>query len=134
MPELTRRYVVMTMAAEAPFDPADPEEAFVLKPWKDPAALRALIAYRDNCYPELAGDLDAWIAAIESGPTLRGDVGRRNEPHVKARGQEAGEPPASRPARPRAATTKKRRPAAKRASAKRPTAKRATARPRKRRR
>lgn len=130
MPELTRRYVVMTMAAEAPFDPADPEEAFVLKPWKDPAALRALIAYRDNCYPELAGDLDAWIATIESGPTLRGDVGRRNEPHVKAREQEA----AARPARPRAATTRKRRPAAKRGATKRASAKRATARPRKRRR
>jgi hypothetical protein len=134
MPELTRRYVVMTMAAEAPFDPADPEEAFVLKPWKDPAALRALMVYRDNCYPELARDLDVWIATIESGPTLRGDVGRRNEPHVAARGQEPGAPSASRPARPRAATPKKRRPAGKRATAKRATGKRAAPRSKKRRR
>jgi hypothetical protein len=134
MPELTRRYVVMTMAAEAPFDPADPEEAFVLKPWKDPAALRALMVYRDNCYPELASDLDAWIATIESGPTLRGDVGRRNEPHVKARRHEAGEPAAPRPARRRATAPKKRRPAAKRGSATRATAKRAVPRAKKRRR
>ena len=42
MPELTRRYIVMTMATEAPFDMQDPEAPFVLKPWKDPAALRAL--------------------------------------------------------------------------------------------
>ena len=83
MPELTRRYVVMAMAAEAPFDPADPDGAFVLKPWKDPAALRALVAYRENCYPELGRDLDAWIQAIETGPVVRGDVGQRNEPHVK---------------------------------------------------
>ncbi len=82
MAELTRRYVVMTMATEAPFDPLDPEGVFVLKPWKDPAALRALAAYRDNCYPELARDLDDWIRSIEAGPAVRGGVGRRNEPHV----------------------------------------------------
>ena len=57
MPELTRRYIVMTMATEAPFDMQDPEAPFVLKPWKDPAALRALEAYRDHAYPELAADL-----------------------------------------------------------------------------
>jgi hypothetical protein len=84
MAELTRRYVVMAMATEAPFDPDDPEGVFVLKPWKDPAALRALVAYRDNCYPELSRDLDAWIRAIEAGPSVRGDVGRRNEPHLRA--------------------------------------------------
>jgi hypothetical protein len=83
MAELTHRYVVMAMAAEAPFDPADPEGVFVLKPWKDPAALRALVTYRDNCYPELARELDRWIRTIEAGPPCRGDVGRRNEPHVK---------------------------------------------------
>ena len=87
MPELTRRYVVMTMATEAPFDARDPEGVFVLKPWKDPAALRALAAYRDNCYPELARDLAAWMEAIESGPVVRGDVGRRNEPHVRPAGR-----------------------------------------------
>src|SRR5438094_478453 len=86
MPELTRRYVVMTMAMEAPFDPSDPEGVFVLKPWKDPAALRALVAYRDHCYPELGRDLDAWIRVIEAGPVVRGDVGRRNEPHAKRQG------------------------------------------------
>jgi hypothetical protein len=84
MPELMRRYVVMAMATEAPFDLRDPEGVFVLKPWKDPAALRALAAYRDNCYPELSGDLDVWIRTIETGPQIRGDVGRRNEPHVKS--------------------------------------------------
>jgi hypothetical protein len=84
MPALTRRYVVMTLATEAPFDPGDPEGPFVLKPWKDPAALRALRTYRDNCFPELRDDLDAWIRAIEAGPVMRGDVGRRNEAHVQA--------------------------------------------------
>ena len=83
MPELTRRYIVMTMATEAPFDVSDPEAPFVLKPWKDPAALRALAAYRDNCYPELGRDLDAWIRAIETGPVVRGDVGKRNESHLR---------------------------------------------------
>lgn len=82
MAELTRRYVVMTLATEAPFDPGDAEGVFVLKPWKDPAALRALVAYRDSCYPELARDLDAWIRAIEAGPKVRGDVGARNEAHA----------------------------------------------------
>lgn len=94
MPELTRRYVVMAMATEAPFDVADPDAVFVLKPWKDPAALRAIATYREHCYPELARDLDAWIAAIEAGPSVRGDVGRRNDPHVK---------PATRPASGRSA-------------------------------
>jgi hypothetical protein len=83
MSELTRRYVVMALATAAPFDPADRDGVFVLKPWKDPAALRALAAYRDHCYPELARDLDAWIRVVEAGPAMRGDVGRRNEPHVK---------------------------------------------------
>jgi hypothetical protein len=82
MPELTRRYVVMTLATEAPFDPADTDGVFVLKPWKDPAALRALAAYRDSCYPELARDLDAWIRAIQAGPKVRGGIGLRNESHA----------------------------------------------------
>lgn len=86
MPELTRRYVVMAMATEAPFDPSDPEGVFVLKPWKDPAALRALATYRDNCYPELGRDLDAWIGVIQAGPVIRGGIGRRNEAHVNAEG------------------------------------------------
>jgi len=83
MVELARRYVVMPLATEAPFDPADPDGVFVLKPWKDPAALRALRAYRDSCFPELSRDLDAWIGAIEAGPTVRGDIGRRNEPFAR---------------------------------------------------
>jgi hypothetical protein len=82
MRELTRRYVVMTMAAAAPFDCADRDAPFVLKPWKDPAALAALKAYRDHCYPELARDLDDWIRVIEAAPALCGDVGRRNEAHL----------------------------------------------------
>ncbi len=85
MGELTRKYVVMTLASERAFDLSDPDAPFVLKPWKDPAALRALIAYRDSCYPELGRELDVWIRTIEAGPVVRGDVGRRNEPHVRAR-------------------------------------------------
>jgi hypothetical protein len=128
MAELNRRYVVMAMATEAPFDPADPEGVFVLKPWKDPAALRALVAYRDSCYPELARDLDAWIRAIQAGPKVRGGIGLRNEPHAgkghapkepgtrrprKSKGPEAGHPrkPASRSpgSRPRGHRRRKRR-------------------------
>jgi hypothetical protein len=85
MPELTRRYIVMTMATEGPFDMKDPDAPFVLKPWKDPAALRALEAYREHCYPELAEELAAWIGEIGSGPSLRGGVGARNERHIAAR-------------------------------------------------
>jgi hypothetical protein len=107
MSELTRRYVVMALATAAPFDPTDRDAAFVLKPWKDPAALRALAAYRDNCYPELARDLGAWIRAIEAGPPTRGDVGRRNEPHV--RDADAGHAVARSP-RPRAPRPKSRGP------------------------
>lgn len=94
MAELTRRYVVMTMASHAPFDPDDPEGVFVLKPWKDPAAVRALEAYRDHCYPELARDLDAWLRAVAAGTPTLGDVGRRNELHAKS-----AAPAAKRPAR-----------------------------------
>jgi hypothetical protein len=84
MVELTRRYVVMALAADAPFDLTDHDAPFVLKPWKDPAALRALQAYRDNCYPELRHDLDEWIRVIVAGPVVRGGVGGRNEPFVRA--------------------------------------------------
>lgn len=94
MPELTRRYIVMAMATEAPFDTTDPDGVFVLKPWKDPAALRALETYRDNCYAELARDLGAWIRTIETGPVLRGGVGARNEPHVKRPAAARRRPPA----------------------------------------
>jgi hypothetical protein len=89
MPELTRRYIVMAMATEGPFDPKDPETPFVLKPWKDPAALRALEAYRDYCYPELATEIDGWIKTIASGPVLRGGVGNRNERHMATAVKEA---------------------------------------------
>ena len=113
MPELTRRYVVMTMATEAPFDLADPEGVFVLKPWKDPAALRALRAYADTCYPELGRDLAGWIRAIERGPVVRGGVGRRNEDHARqAKSRRKPEPaPTVKPRRARrtARTTKKKR-------------------------
>jgi len=85
MPELTRRYIVMQMAAEAPFDLSDPDAPFVLKPWKDPAALEALRAYRDHCYDELARELDLWITAIRSGSAPLGGVGRRNAEAVVAR-------------------------------------------------
>ena len=112
MPELTRRYIVMTMATEAPFDLQDPEAPFVLKPWKDPAALRALEVYREHAYPELASDLAAWIEAIGRGPRIRGGVGARNEAHVAAR------------PRPRAASARpKARPKAAKAARKRPVKK-----------
>jgi hypothetical protein len=94
MPELTRRYVVMTMATEGPFDTRDPEGVFVLKPWKDPAALRALRAYAEHCYPELARDLGGWIRAIERGPVVRGGIGRRNDEHQRGT---AGSRRAARP-------------------------------------
>ena len=94
MAELTKRYVVLSLATEAPFDLRDPDGPFVLKPWKDPAALSALETYRDHCYPELARDLGAWIRTIKAGPAVRGGVGRRNEPFAKA-------PPPATPAKPR---------------------------------
>src|SRR5262249_62226384 len=84
MAELTRRYVVMALATDAPFDPRDPDGAFVLKPWKDPAALRGLQAYRDHCYPEVARDLTGGLEVISEGTATRGDVGRRNEPYASA--------------------------------------------------
>jgi hypothetical protein len=118
MAELTRRYIVMAMATEAPFDPRDPEGVFVLKPWKDPAALRALETYRDNCYPELSEDLTLWIRAVESGTPIRGGVGKRNEPHVKAAVTAAARPKAAasrraKPAGPRRAARATRKPAGK---------------------
>jgi hypothetical protein len=85
MAELTRRYIVMQMATEGPFDIRDADAPFVLKPWKDPAALHALRAYRDSCYDELAQELDQWIRAIAEGPEIRGGVGARNEQAEAAR-------------------------------------------------
>jgi hypothetical protein len=100
MPELTRRYIVMAMATEGPFDVNDTENAFVLKPWKDPAALHALQTYRDHCYPELATEIDAWIKVIGSGPVVRGGVGVRNERHLASR-PKPGEKRGAKPARSR---------------------------------
>ena len=105
MPELTRRYIVMAMATEAPFDVHDPEAPFVLKPWKGPAALRALEVYRDHCYPELAGDLSGWIQAIRTGARIRGGVGARNDPFAGARPKARGGATAAR--RPAKASKKK---------------------------
>jgi hypothetical protein len=95
MAELTRRYVVMPLATPAPFDPWDANAAFVLKPWKDPAALRALKTYQDNCYPELAQDLSAWIGLIEDGTAVLGDVGRRNAQHLMGQADPATPAPAA---------------------------------------
>jgi hypothetical protein len=105
MPELTRRYIVMAMATEAPFDVHDPEAPFVLKPWKDPAALRALEAYRNHCYPELAADLTGWIQAIRTGARIRGGVGARNDAFAAPRPKARGAAPAAR--RPAKAAKKK---------------------------
>ncbi len=85
MAELTRRSIGVALSTGGPFDRMDPDGPFVLKPWKDPAALRALEAYRDSCYPELARELSEWIEAIRSGPVVRGGVGGRNEAHSSAR-------------------------------------------------
>lgn len=85
MAELTRRYIVMPMGTEGPFDPTDPDAPFVLKPWKDPAALLALEAYRAACYPELAVELSAWIRTIRSGSVAPGSVGARNAAHLSSR-------------------------------------------------
>jgi len=94
MRELTRRYIVMSMATEGPFDLRDRDAAFVLKPWKDPAALAALDAYRQHCYPELASELTVWIGEISSGPRVRGGIGARNEAHAaaSAKSRPAGAP------------------------------------------
>jgi hypothetical protein len=105
MAELTRRYIVMQMATEGPFDIRDADAPFVLKPWKDPAALHALRAYRDCCYEELAQELDQWIRAVAAGPQVRGGVGARNEqaeaarrkPVTKARPKAKAKARASRP-------------------------------------
>ena len=105
MPELTRRYIVMAMASEAPFDAHDPEAPFVLKPWKDPAALRALETYRDHCYPELAADLAAWIQAIRAGARVRGGIGARNDAHMASRPKPR---PAAKAVKAKARATKKR--------------------------
>lgn len=109
MAELTRRYIVMTMSAEGPFDPEDPEAPFVLKPWKDPAALRALEAYRAHCYPELAEELGRWIATIRGGPAVRGGVGGRNEQYLAMRAEPA--PTARRPAARSSSVPRRRKPA-----------------------
>lgn len=105
MAELTRRYIVMQMAAEGPFDIRDVDAPFVLKPWKDPAALRALEVYREHAYPELASELAAWIEAIGRGPRIRGGVGARNEAHVAARPRPraASARPKAKPKTPKAA-------------------------------
>jgi hypothetical protein len=100
MRELTRRYIVMTMATEGPFDTKDPDTPFVLKPWKDPAALRALETYCAHCYPELGEELAVWIDEISSGPTVRGGVGERNEQHIAAKARsraKSNDRPRSRP-------------------------------------
>ena len=104
MAELTRRYIVMPMGAEGPFDPTDPNAPFVLKPWKDPAALLALEAYRAACYPDLAAELSAWIRTIRSGAVPPGSVGARNAAHLASRA--AARPRPKSKARPQAKTIK----------------------------
>ena len=110
MRELTRRYIVMTMATEGPFDTKDPDTPFVLKPWKDPAALRALETYRAHCYPELGEELAVWIDEIASGPAVRGGVGERNERHIAAKARsraKSNDRPRSRPRVKKKAATRK---------------------------
>ena len=99
MAELTRRYIVMPMGTEGPFDPTDPDAPFVLKPWKDPAALLALEAYRAACYPELARELADWIRAIRSGVVPAGSVGARNAAYLASRADAARSRPKLKPDR-----------------------------------
>jgi hypothetical protein len=103
----------MQMAAEGPFDLTDPDAPFVLKPWKDPAALQALVVYRQHCYPELAVELEQWIKAIADGPKVRGGVGSRNELTAAARRKPASagaaKPKAKAKARPAKSAKKKRK-------------------------
>jgi hypothetical protein len=99
----------MTMSTEGPLDLEDADAPFVVKPWKDPAALEALEAYRAHCYPELAEELGQWIAAIRAGTPVPGDVGRRNAEHLAARG---GSAPAGRRARAARGRTRAPRPPA----------------------
>jgi hypothetical protein len=106
MAELTRRYIVMPMGTEGPFDPTDPDAPFVLKPWKDPAALLALEAYRAACYPELARELADWIRAIRSGVVPAGSVGARNAAYLASRADAARSRPRPK-ARPKAKTVKR---------------------------
>jgi hypothetical protein len=103
MAELTRRYIVMQMATEGPFDIRDADAPFVLKPWKDPAALQALRVYRDHCYEDLARDIDQWIEAIEMGPQIRGGVGSRNEQAQATRRKPAMKAKAKPKAKPKVA-------------------------------
>jgi len=109
MAELTRRYIVMQMATEGPFDIRDADAPFVLKPWKDPAALHALRAYRDSCYEELAQELDQWIRAIAAGPEIRGGVGARNEQAEAARRKPVAKAQAKPKTKARAAKSQKKK-------------------------
>src|SRR5438876_7672416 len=76
MPELTRRYLVMTMATDGPFDMNDPETPFVLKPWKDPASLRARATYREHRYRELAEEVGGWTKEGWGALMSEGQIGR----------------------------------------------------------
>ena len=108
MAELTRRYIVMPMGTEGPFDRTDPDAPFVLKPWKDPAALLALEAYRAACYPELSRELSEWIGTIRSGAVPPGSVGARNAAHLASRTGAAGPRDTSK-AKPKVMAVKKRK-------------------------
>jgi hypothetical protein len=106
MAELTRRYIVTTMGIEGPFDPTDPDAPFVLKPWKDPAALLALEA----CYRELAAELSAWIRTIRSGAAAPGSVGARNAAHLASRVAARPRPKAKAQTKPKSRKLSKNKP------------------------
>jgi len=78
MAELTRRYIVMQMATEGPFDIRDADAPFVLKPWKDPAALQPFGPIAITATKTLPGPRPV-DRAIEMGPQVRGGVGSRND-------------------------------------------------------
>jgi hypothetical protein len=69
------------------FDPNTPRK-FVLSPERDPAALAALLTYAEFCEPELAADIEAWVADIKEhaskGELRLGEVGATNAQHLMA--------------------------------------------------
>jgi len=64
-------------------DVKDIDSPFVLIPRKDPAAMKALECYAENCEPELGKEIKRWIELIKKAPKILGTQGKRNQPFVK---------------------------------------------------
>ncbi len=61
-------------------DTQDVDSPFVLKPRKDPAAMKALECYADFCELELSKQIKRWIQLIKKAPKVVGTQGKRNIP------------------------------------------------------